>query len=490
MKMQLCMMKTGVRSLILIIFPVESSVRGFEVETIARESMAIARRSMENIIPEMNDAVQVPSSSSHQNQIMRENSFNNKSTSCESNRFAQPVSDETLKRMKVISKPANTQNRNGWALRQFNEWKTNIMNLKTEPEFPENNFVCWDKESLNYWLAKFITETRKKDGTRYLRNSLVSLIAGLQQVLHFNDNRVDFFRGMEFINLRECLDASMIESTKENVGRQERKSDTISNNEEDILWEKKQLGKEDPAQLMQTLFYLNGINFAIRGGKEHSDLLIEQFRIEMREGLKALVYQEGVIKTFKGGLNQRRSKSKVKVHFENKDNPERCHVKLFEFFMRKRNPQCNRFYQQAKTNVKQDDNIWFTTRPMGHNTLKNLLKTMTKKANIEGRKTNHSLKATCATRLYDAGVDEQLIMERTGHTSVMGVRAYKRTSNFLIKNTSMILNNQDITAAMKKVCGRNNEEKSPNLVCNFNIRNCNVTIINSKTRDSEKKNDN
>ena len=40
---------------------------------------------------------------------------------------------------------------------------------------------------------------------------------------------------------------------------------------------------------------------------------------------------------------------------------------------------------------------------------------------------NHSLRATCATRLYQAGVDEQLITERTGHTS-LAVRSYKRSS--------------------------------------------------------------
>ena len=42
-----------------------------------------------------------------------------------------------------------------------------------------------------------------------------------------------------------------------------------------------------------------------------------------------------------------------------------------------------------------------------------------------GYRTNHSL---CATRLYQCGVEEQLIMKRTGHCSLEGVRSYKRTS--------------------------------------------------------------
>ena len=47
---------------------------------------------------------------------------------------------------------------------------------------------------------------------------------------------------------------------------------------------------------------------------------------------------------------------------------------------------------------------------------------------MTGYKTNHSLRATAATRLFHAGVDEQLIMEWTGHRSLDGVRSYKRTS--------------------------------------------------------------
>ena len=53
---------------------------------------------------------------------------------------------------------------------------------------------------------------------------------------------------------------------------------------------------------------------------------------------------------------------------------------------------------------------------------------MCKAAGIGGFKTNHSLHATAATQLYQAGLDEQLIMETTGHQSLDGVCNCKRTS--------------------------------------------------------------
>ena len=56
--------------------------------------------------------------------------------------------------------------------------------------------------------------------------------------------------------------------------------------------------------------------------------------------------------------------------------------------------------------------------------------------------TNHSLRTTAATWLFDAGVDEQLIMTRTGHRSVAGVRSYKRVTDNLNMLTSCVLNEQ------------------------------------------------
>ena len=74
------------------------------------------------------------------------------------------------------------------------------------------------------------------------------------------------------------------------------------------------------------------------------------------------------------------------------------------------------------------DTCWYTRQPQGKTTLNNLVPRLCKLAGIEGYKTNHSLRATAATRLYQSGADEQQIMERTGHRSLEGVRSYKRTS--------------------------------------------------------------
>ena len=60
---------------------------------------------------------------------------------------------------------------------------------------------------------------------------------------------------------------------------------------------------------------------------------------------------------------------------------------------------------------------WYWEQVVGLNTLKKVVSEMSKKANLEGFFTNHSLRRTSTTRLFRQGVDRKLIKEFTGHSS-------------------------------------------------------------------------
>ena len=70
----------------------------------------------------------------------------------------------------------------------------------------------------------------------------------------------------------------------------------------------------------------------------------------------------------------------------------------------------------------------------------NVVKKVMGKDGFDGHFTNLSLRRSCATNLYDNGVPEQVIQETSGHWSVEGVRAYKRTSSAMRRKMSAILN--------------------------------------------------
>ena len=191
------------------------------------------------------------------------------------------------------------------------------------------------------------------------------------------------------------------------------------------------------------MLFMNGLYFALRSGQEHRQLRFNpcQIRLHERQGEKPyLEYTEDVSKNRPGGLKNRKTKPKVVVHYSNEENPERCFVRLFKLYTSlcpQQSPK-NSFYLQPLK--KPQPNCWYSTKPIGHNTLEGTVARLCKNAGIQGYHTNHSLRATTATRLFQAGVDEQLIMEKTGHTSLDGVRSYKRTSSTQQQCLSDILN--------------------------------------------------
>ena len=68
-----------------------------------------------------------------------------------------------------------------------------------------------------------------------------------------------------------------------------------------------------------------------------------------------------------------------------------------------------------------DEVPWFTLQVLGRNTLGSMVKKMFEQIGVEG-KTNHSLRATGATRLFEANVPEKLIKEKTGLRNVESLR--------------------------------------------------------------------
>ena len=86
--------------------------------------------------------------------------------------------------------------------------------------------------------------------------------------------------------------------------------------------------------------------------------------------------------------------------------------------------KCESLYLQPKK--KYSGVSWYLDKPVGVNTLREVVKNLCEKSGMSGHFTNHSLRSSAVTRMYQGGVDEQVIQEITGHRS-LAVRSYKRT---------------------------------------------------------------
>ena len=64
---------------------------------------------------------------------------------------------------------------------------------------------------------------------------------------------------------------------------------------------------------------------------------------------------------------------------------------------------------------------------------------MCKAAQVDGRKTNHSLCSTGVTSLYKNNIPEKMIQDRSGHRSPAALCAYERPTAEQILESSRIL---------------------------------------------------
>ena len=367
--------------------------------------------------------------------------------------FAEPISDQQPEERAYEQVPEGTKNRNKWAVNSYNSWAFDRTLLTDESAFcpfPRqfNDLISVPKRLIDYWISKFIYEIRKKRGERYPRNTLVSITAGINSSFQENQLEVNLFKDSDFCHFQSVLDMACKESASSGIGCHRRQAEVITHDEEELLWSSGVLGEGNP-QTFDTLLYLNGLHFALRSGKEHRTFLVSQIAIihpSESQPYYTLSYSENVSNTNNGGLKYRKVEPKVVNHVDKYSvtNPSRSHTLLLMKYLQKRNDiQSDIFYL---TPISNPISSWYKNLPIGHNVLGKTVGRLCKKAGIQGHKTNHSLRATCATRLFEQGVDEQLIMNRTGHRTTTGVRNYKRISEIHNYNTSsIVIDNQSIS---------------------------------------------
>ena len=225
---------------------------------------------------------------------------------------------------------------------------------------------------------------------------------------------------------------------------QPKRAEVISVEHENTLWVNNLFGDRMPQQLISTMVFYIGMYFSLRNRIEHRCLRFKPPQIELFEPPHDRAYLKYTLMTFpkliREALLIEEKEPKQVIHYENIDNPERCLIRLCKLYMCKhpKDHPDGAFYLKPLSNAKSD--CWFCKVPIGHNVLQIMVPNLFKAAGIEGHYTNHSLRATSATQLFEAQIDEQLIMQRTWHSST-AVRVYKHVGEKLKLVTSDALNN-------------------------------------------------
>ena len=217
---------------------------------------------------------------------------------------------------------------------------------------------------------------------------------------------------------------------------------------------------------MNAVFYYNGLNFVLRGGREHRDLMIAQLNFGYEpdqdcpdQVLEFVEYVEHGSKNRPGGRKQLNLENKKVRQYARPELGSRCHVYLLKLYLSKLPPgldESSVFYCKPLTKLPFDVSApWYSAVPVGHNKLEKKLKEICLQADVDVvNKSNHSLRATSISRMYRSSIPEKVIMERSGHLSKEGLRSYERTSVHQIKSAC------DATVPSKQ---KENDGKQANL---------------------------
>ena len=267
-------------------------------------------------------------------------------------RFAIPMSDKAVEEAKQAAIPKKTKKDTAWCAKIWNDWSSQRNSSSASGEHVPD-IANMEITQLQWWMSRFVLEIRKKDGTPYPPESIYHIVCGIMRFVRLNGKpEVDFFRDQAFAEFRTVLDAEMKRLKAAGIGSRAHKAEPLTPEEEEMLWEKGVLGDHSPQALLNTVFYQNGVNFALRSGNEHRQLRYKDCQIQVfeRPGERPyLQYVEDVSKNNQGGLRGRKNRSKEVIHHSNEENLFRCPVRLFKLYNKlcpKDRPE-NAFYLHA-----------------------------------------------------------------------------------------------------------------------------------------------
>ena len=358
-------------------------------------------------------------------------------------RFAEPVSDVSESILRSGAVPANTKTCTEWGVRVWNEWAQSraapVTGNISPPSTPLLELSIVD---LAYWMGKFVLEVRKKDGTEYPPKSLYALVCCFKRFYEQNgvyDINPLIPSDARFGNFRATLDAEMKRLHGLGLGTTTKKAEPISADEESLLWTSGQFGTHNANVILNTVYYYNCKVFGLRSFDEHRNLKCSQFDKKVDEGRRVyLEYTDFGSKTNRGGLKHMKVENKTIRQYENIEDEDHCVVNIFAKYLSFLPGHDKHFYYRPLS----DDGSGtprFANQPVGRNKLSRIIPEMCKAAGIQGYKTGHSGKVTCATALYQQNFSDQLIKERTGHRSLESLHKYKRTGSEQQYEMSMAL---------------------------------------------------
>ena len=289
--------------------------------------------------------------------------------------------------------PKTTQSNTKWAAKVWNDWAENRNSIGVSVSQHDRVPIDFSEVSaaeLNFWLQYFYVEVRKRDGEKYIPNTLYQLACGLLRHLRNNFGRFDLNflddKDPNFVTSWQILDGMMKKMHAEGLGCKRESKNAITTEHEKLLWDTNTINLYSSLGLSYGVFFYTCKCFGLRGRDEHRSLEVTQFAFGTDSVGSYVQYIGRESKNIKHGVHQRNVQNKVIKQYANRDDTERCVVALFNKYI-SYIPSKGPFYRRPL--ARSDDKIQFSLQVIGKNLLGDYMSRMFKSAGIEGEYTNH-----------------------------------------------------------------------------------------------------
>ncbi|XP_028675546.2 zinc finger MYM-type protein 4 [Erpetoichthys calabaricus] len=294
---------------------------------------------------------------------------------------ATPEPRNTLKYMYGVNAWRN------WVQWRNTQTETEELRFGARPVKPKEDILQCSSAELSYGLCQFIKELRRPSGDKYSPDSVFYLCLGIQQYLFENGRIENIFTDLFYSKFTMEI-TKMLKSWKPTVLPSGYLHSRV---EEEYLWECKQLGAYSPIVLLNTLLFFNTKLFQLKTIRDHQRL---SFAHVMRctKTLKhnaKMTYlrffppaqkkdpsEKGLI-LGKRKLGSEEEEEEVMEMAENTDNPLRCPVRLYEFYLSKCSDSVKQrtdvFYLQPERSCVPNSPLWYSSLPIDPETLETML---------------------------------------------------------------------------------------------------------------------
>ncbi|XP_023017855.2 zinc finger protein without children isoform X1 [Leptinotarsa decemlineata] len=241
----------------------------------------------------------------------------------------------------------------------WKQWVSKTRVSKNAKAF-KSEILSMSPEEFSDALCLFINELRKPNGDEYAPDTIYYLCLGIQHYLQENGRSDNIFYNDIYERFTDCLNE---QAMKFCALYDDESHFIVTRLEEEHLWETKQLGCHSPFVLLNTLVYFNTKYYFRSTVEAHMKLSFCNVMKIQRKNSKSMV-----LRLYPDPVSRRGNCGRIFEQKECSENPLRCPVKLYEYYLSKCPESVKHkydlMYLMPEKHCTPDSPLWYSTQPL------------------------------------------------------------------------------------------------------------------------------